>query len=97
MTMVSEDLEFLTIGLMLSSWPFPGSSRGMTSPERLREMSLVPTPGISQATGMADAAHAAHAHDRQRDAENKAELEAMRGSRFPVLRRLLNRLSRRNR
>jgi len=60
-------------------------------------MSLVPTTGISQATGMADAEHAAHAHDRQHDAENIAELKAMRGSRVPALRRLLNRLSRGNR
>lgn len=58
-------------------------------------MSLVPTTGISQATGIADAAHAAHAHDRQQDAENIAELRAMQRSRIPVLRRLLNRLRRR--
>lgn len=60
-------------------------------------MSLVPTPGISQATGMADAAHAVHGRDRQHDAENVAELRAMQNSRFPALRRLLNRLTRRNR
>jgi hypothetical protein len=60
-------------------------------------MTFIPTTGITQATGMADAAHAAHAHDRQRGAENMAELKAMRGSRLPALRRLLNRLSRRNR
>lgn len=54
-----------------------------------------PTTGISQATGMANAQHAAHARDRLRDAENMAEFKAMRGSRFPFLRRLLNRLSRR--
>jgi hypothetical protein len=57
-------------------------------------MSFVPTTGISQATGMADAAHAAHAHDRQHDAENVAELRAMQRSRLPALRRLLNRLRR---
>lgn len=60
-------------------------------------MSLVPTTGISQATGMVDAAHAAHAHDRQHDAENVAALRVTQGSRFPALRRLLNRLSRGNR
>jgi hypothetical protein len=56
-----------------------------------------PTTGISQATGMANAQHAAHSHDRMRDAENMAELKAMRGSRFAFLRRLVNRLSRRSR
>jgi hypothetical protein len=61
-------------------------------------MSFVPpTTGISQATGMADAAYAAHAYNRQHDAENVAELRAMQGSRFPALRRLLNRLSHRKR
>ena len=54
----------------------------------------LPTTGISQATGLANAAHAAHAHDRQHDAENIAELKAMRGSRFPALHRLLNRFGR---
>jgi hypothetical protein len=57
----------------------------------------LPTTGISQATGMANAAHAAHAHDRQHDAENLAELHAMQGSRFGSLRRLLNRMTRRGR
>jgi hypothetical protein len=55
------------------------------------------TTGISQDTGMADAAHAAHDHTRQPDAENMAELKAMRQSRFPFLRRLLNRVTRRGR
>lgn len=54
-----------------------------------------PTTGISQATGMANAQHAAHSHDRNRSAENMAELKAMRQSRFPALRRLLARLGRR--
>jgi hypothetical protein len=54
-----------------------------------------PTNGIAQATGMANAAHAAHDHRRLLKAENMAELKAMRGSRFPALRRLLARLSRR--
>jgi hypothetical protein len=66
---------------------------------RLNEMSSPifqpPTTGISQATGIANAHHAVHAHDRMRSAENMAELKAMRGPRFPSLRRLLNRLTRR--
>lgn len=57
-------------------------------------MTFIPTTGISQATGIADAAHA---HDRQYGAENMANLKAMRGSRVPALRRLLNRLYRGNR
>jgi len=47
------------------------------------------------ANGLADAARAAHDHRRLHTAENMAELKAMRQSRFPALRRLLNRLSRR--
>jgi hypothetical protein len=46
---------------------------------------------------MANAQHAAHAHDRMRDAENMAELKALRPSRFPALRRLLTRLGGRSR
>jgi hypothetical protein len=53
------------------------------------------TTGISQATGIANAAHAAHDHTRQPDAENKAELNAMRPSRLQALRRLLNLVTRR--
>lgn len=49
------------------------------------------------AAGMANASHAAHAHDRHRDAENLAELKAMRWSRFPMVGRLLNRFKRRSR
>jgi hypothetical protein len=56
----------------------------------------LPTTGISQATGIANAAHAAHDHPRQPDAENRAELKAIRGARFPFLRRLLNRAGRRS-
>lgn len=56
-----------------------------------------PTTGISQATGMANAQHAAHSHDRNRSAENMAELRAMRGPRFASLRRLLNLVTRRGR
>jgi hypothetical protein len=44
---------------------------------------------------MANAAHAAHEHRRLINAEKRAELKASRGSRFPALRRLLARLSRR--
>jgi hypothetical protein len=54
-----------------------------------------PTTGISQATGIANAQHAAHTHDRMHHAENLAELKAMRPSRFATLRKLLNKLSRR--
>lgn len=53
-----------------------------------------PATGASHAAGMADAAHAAHEHRRLLKAENMAELKAMRGSRFPALRRLLARLGR---
>jgi hypothetical protein len=61
------------------------------------EMTFIPITGISQANGLANAEHAAHTHDRMRGAENRAELNAMRVSRFPTLRRLLNRLTRRSR
>jgi hypothetical protein len=44
---------------------------------------------------MANAAHAARSGGRIPGAENMAELKAMRQSRFPALRRLLDRLSRR--
>jgi len=54
-----------------------------------------PTTGISQATGMANAEHAAHDHRRLHGAENMAELKALRPSRFAGLRRLFNRLARR--
>lgn len=56
-----------------------------------------PTPGISHASGIANAAHAAHAHDEMHSAQNKAELKAMRGPRFAFLRRLLNRFGKRSR
>ena len=46
--------------------------------------------------GMANAGHGASSGRRIRGAENLAELKAMRGSRFQFVRRLLNRVSRRN-
>lgn len=49
-------------------------------------------PG-GHAAGMAGAGPVAQRH-RYHDAENAAELKAMRPSRFAVVRRLLNRLSR---
>jgi hypothetical protein len=55
-----------------------------------------PAPTNQHAAGMANAAHAAHAHRRLNTAENMAELKAMRQSRFPALRRLLARLTRRS-
>ena len=54
-----------------------------------------PTTGAAHAAGMADATRAAHDHRRLLNAEKRAELKAMRGSRFPALRRLLIRLVRR--
>jgi hypothetical protein len=59
---------------------------------------MYPPPGSGgqHAAGMANAAHAAHAHDRLHSAENMAELKAIRGSRFALLRRLLNLVTRRN-
>jgi hypothetical protein len=59
-------------------------------------MTFIPFTGIAQANGLANAEHAAHSHDRMPDAENRAELEAMRGPRLPFLRRLINGLSRRS-
>lgn len=55
----------------------------------------VPATGAAHAAGMADAARAANDHRRLYTAENLAELKAMRPSRFPALRRLLARLTRR--
>ncbi|MEO7262607.1 MAG: hypothetical protein ABI047_15330 [Jatrophihabitantaceae bacterium] len=62
-------------------------------------MGFLPPPGGTNqhAAGMANASHAAHAHNRLHDAENLAELKAMRRSRFGILGRLLNRLSSRSR
>ncbi|HEX8768231.1 MAG TPA: hypothetical protein VF714_07670 [Jatrophihabitans sp.] len=57
------------------------------------EIPQPPTTGISQATGMANVGQPGR---RLRDAENMAELKAMRGPRFAFLRRLVNRLSRRS-
>lgn len=50
-----------------------------------------PNPG--HAAGMADVGSAAQSH-RLYNAENRAELKARRPSRFAVVRRLLNRLTR---
>jgi len=60
---------------------------------------MLPPPGTGNphAAGMANASHAAHAHDRHHSAENLAELKAMRWSRFPFVGRLLNRLRRTSR
>jgi hypothetical protein len=52
--------------------------------------------GNQHAAGIANARHAAQSGGRIRGAENMAELKAMRQSRFPALRRMLNRLSRRS-
>jgi hypothetical protein len=59
---------------------------------------LTPGPGAGpqHASGMVDAAYRARSGARMPDAENMAELKAMRQSRFPALRRLLTRLSRRS-
>ncbi len=54
-----------------------------------------PSTGAGHAAGMANAAHAAHEHRRLINAEKRAELKASRGSRFPALRQLLARLTRR--
>ena len=54
-----------------------------------------PVSGMASATSIANAAHAAHDHRRLHNAENLAELKAMRSSRFAGLRRLLNRVTRR--
>lgn len=51
------------------------------------------TPSPGHAAGMANAGPVAKSH-RFHTAENRAELKAMRSSRFAGLRRLLNRLSR---
>ena len=56
-----------------------------------------PTTGISQATGIANAGHAAHAHGQMHGAQHLAELKASRPSRFGFLGRLLNRLGNRSR
>jgi len=45
---------------------------------------------------MANAGHGVSGRRRIRGAENLAELKAMRGSRFPFLRRLLNLFSKRS-
>jgi hypothetical protein len=60
--------------------------------------SFYPPPGTSgqHAAGMANAGSAARSGGRIRSAENMAELKAMRGSRFGLLRRLVNRLGRRS-
>jgi hypothetical protein len=55
-----------------------------------------PSTGNQHAAGIANARHAAQSGGRIPGAENMAELKAMRQSRFPALRRLLNRLSRRS-
>ena len=58
--------------------------------------SFPPNVTNQHAAGMANAGHGVSGRRRIHDAENLAELKAMRGSRFPFLRRLLNRLSRRS-
>jgi hypothetical protein len=59
--------------------------------------SFYPPPGTGNqhAAAMANARNAARSGGRIPDAENMAELKAMRRSRFPGLRRLLDRVSRR--
>ena len=57
--------------------------------------SLPPYVTNQHSAGMANAGHGVSGR-RVRGAENLAELKAMRGSRFQFLRRLLNRVTRRN-
>jgi hypothetical protein len=57
---------------------------------------FIPATGVAEAAAMADAGHAAHAHDRHVNAENLAELRAIDDHRFRLIGRLLAKLRRRS-